>query len=235
MRVLAIDTATRRGSVALAGPSGTLAERSAEVPAGHLEWLVPAIGDTLAGARLKPDDVDGIVVSIGPGGFTGLRVGVATAVLWARARNTPMLGISTLEIVASGVRHRGLVLAALDARRGELAAAVFRSTETGPVKPLERLTPDLLITVDALPAHIGNRDEPLLVAGDAMPKYGDTLLAALGSRAAAAPEDAWWPRASIAAALGRPRLLAGERHDPVGLVPHYVQRSVAREFRAPAP
>jgi tRNA threonylcarbamoyladenosine biosynthesis protein TsaB len=216
--------------VAVVGPSGTLAERTADVPGGHLEWLVPAISDTLTGAGLSPDEVEGIVVSVGPGGFTGLRIGVATAVLWARARSTPMLGLSTLEIIAAGVRHDGIVIVALDARRGELTAAAFRRATAGPSVYLERLTPDLLVTVESLAAQVDALNEPVLLTGDAMPKYRDALLTVLGSRAAAAPEDDWWPRASVAAALGRPRLLAGERHEPIGFVPRYIQRPVAREF-----
>jgi tRNA threonylcarbamoyladenosine biosynthesis protein TsaB len=230
MRVLAIDTATARGSVAIAGPGGTLAERAADVPGGHLEWLVPTIAETLAEAEISPTDVDGIVVSIGPGGFNGLRIGVATALLWARARGIPMLGLSTLEVIASGVHHRGIVVPVLDARRGELTVAAFRRAASGRAAPLERLTPDLLVTTDSLPQQIGPLGEPLLLAGDAMPKYRDALVAALAPHAAAAPEDQWWPRASVAAALGRARLLAGERHEPIGLVPRYIHRSVAREF-----
>jgi tRNA threonylcarbamoyladenosine biosynthesis protein TsaB len=243
MRVLAIDTATRRGSVAVAGPDGTLAERSADVPGGHLEWLVPAIAETLGDAGLGPDAVDGLVVSIGPGGFTGLRVGVATAVLWARARDIPMLGLSTLEIIAAGVSHRGLVLAALDARRGEITVAMFRrGAPSAGVRgagapsadaPIERLTPDLLATVDTLPAQLGPVGEPIRLAGDAMAVYGGALVAALVPYGTEAPAHEWWPRAAVAAALGRRRLVAGERHEPIGLVPRYVPRAVAREFPIP--
>jgi tRNA threonylcarbamoyladenosine biosynthesis protein TsaB len=229
--VLAIDTATRRGSVAVAGADGTAAERTADVPGHHLEWVVPAIDETLAEARIAPGDVGGIVVSIGPGGFTGLRIGVATAVLWARARDIPMLGLSTLAIIASGVRHRGIVVSALDARRGELTAAAFRRTSADRDAPVKRLTPDLLVTIESLPAHFGALGEPVLLAGDAMPRYGDALVAALAPRAAPAPQEEWWPRAAVAASLGRARLMAGERHEPVGLVPQYVQRSIAREYR----
>lgn len=225
MLVLAIETSTAWGSVALVGAEGVLAERSAHVPGGHLEWLIPSVEEMLAAAGIGPRAVDGLAVSLGPGGFTGLRIGVATATAWARATGRPLVGIRTLDVVASGTGARGLALAAMDARRGEITAALFRVGEE-----FLRLTPDVLVDPAALPASLGPVAEPVLIAGDALLLHGPALLAALAPWGTAAPQERWWPRAAVCGLLGRARLIRGDQDDPVGLVPAYAGRPVVREY-----
>lgn len=235
MRVLAIETATPWGSVAVVGPAGVLAEESAHVPRKHLEWLVPAIDAVLVGAGLAKDAIEGLAVSLGPGGFSGLRIGLATASAWAVAAGVPLVGVSTLETIAAGAvgidpaapGGASLVLAAIDVRRGEIAAALFRSG-----RPPTRLTPDLVLSPAALgdalpPISAGER---ILVAGDALERYSDAVLAALPPSAVAAPPREWRPKASVSGALGRVRLVRGEGDDPLSLVPRYARHPDAREY-----
>jgi len=221
--VLGIETATARGSVAVAGPAGTIGARAAHVPGGHLEWLLPAIDDLLTALDLPRDAIDGLAVSIGPGGFTGLRIGVMTATAWATGLGRPVVGVSTLEAIAAGVEHRGPVLAALDARRDQVTAALF-CVDAG---RLERLTPDQLVRPADLPARLPRlSDEPVLLAGDALERYAGALLTGLAPWAAAAPPEQWWPRAEVVASLGRARLAAGESDDIYRLVPRYARAPV---------
>ncbi len=225
MRVLAIDTATAWGSVALIDERGVASERSAYVPGAHLEWLIPAIEAMLAGAQIDRAAIGGLVVSTGPGGFSGLRIGIATAAAWAHSLGRPLAGVSTLEVIAAGVEGSGLVVAAMDARRGEIACALFRRGER-----TERLTADLLMAPEAIRDRLPSVDEPVVVAGDALQRHAATLLHVLSPWGTAAPQAQWWPRAAIGGALGRARLLRGERDDPMRLVPIYVRRPIAREF-----
>jgi tRNA threonylcarbamoyladenosine biosynthesis protein TsaB len=225
-RVLAIETATAWGSVAVVAPEGVLGERRAHVPGGHLEWVIPAVDEVLTAARLTPSAVDALAVSIGPGGFSGLRIGLATAAAWAHALGRPLVALSTLEVIAAGVPGAGLVLAALDARRGEVAAALFR--RDGQVR---RIAGDLLLAPGDLGSRLGPLAEPVVVAGDALAVHRAALLEALGLGASIAPEELWWPRAAGVGRLGLARLLRGERDDPVGLTPRYARRAVAREYR----
>jgi tRNA threonylcarbamoyladenosine biosynthesis protein TsaB len=225
MLVLAIETSTAQGSIALVGSEGVLAERAAHVPGGHLEWLIPSVDEMLAAGGFGPRSVDGIAVSLGPGGFTGLRIGLATAAAWARAARRPLVGVRTLDVIAWGTGSRGLVLAALDARRGEISAALFRLGVE-----LRRLTPDVLIDPAGLPACLGPMAEPVLIAGDALAVCGQALLDVLAPWGAAAPRERWWPRAAVCGLLGRARLVRGEQDDPVGLVPAYARRPEIREF-----
>ena len=222
MLVLGIETATARGSVALVGPGGVVGARAAHVPGGHLEWLIPAVEDLLRATGIAPSGVEGLAVSIGPGGFTGLRIGVMTAVAWAAAAGRRVVGVSTLETIAAALAHQGLVVVALDARRGQVAAAVFRLGDGGP----QRLTPDLLVHPAELAAHLPSTDATVLLAGDALERHAGALVAALGPRAAVAPQEHWWPRAEVTAALGRARLTAGDADDPIRLVPRYARPPV---------
>src|SRR5436309_482839 len=122
MRILAIETATSLGSVALLQDSETVAVISEFVPRRHLEWLAPALQRLLGSAGWTVAQVEAVAVSTGPGSFTSLRIGIATASAWARARGIPAAGVPTLAAVALGTQAAGAVCAMMDVRRGEVAA-----------------------------------------------------------------------------------------------------------------
>jgi tRNA threonylcarbamoyladenosine biosynthesis protein TsaB len=230
MRVLAIDASTAWGSVAVVSLDRVVAERAARVPGAHLEWLIPAIDAMLAGAGLRRDQIEGVAVSIGPGGFSGLRIALATATAWAHAQRLPLAAVSTLDVIAAGLPGRGLALAALDARRGEIAAALHRRDQG-----IRRLTDDLLIEPAAVREALPPIAEPIVLAGDALERHAAALLDALAPYATVAEDAAWRPRASILGRLALARFLRGERDDPIGLVPRYAQRPVVRAYPGQEP
>lgn len=235
MRVLAIETATPRAGVAVLGPQGILAERSASVTGGHLEWLMSAISSVLADTGLAAGDIEGLVASMGPGGFMGLRVGLITASTWAMTTGRPVVGVSTLEAIAAGARDpadssKALVLAAIDARRGEVAAALFRCAPAAIAALPERLTPDLVVASSDIRARLPVLTEGVTVAGDALERHQAAIIDGLAPQAAVAARERWWPRASVGGALGRVRLLRGDRDDPLRLVPRYAREPEAREY-----
>jgi tRNA threonylcarbamoyladenosine biosynthesis protein TsaB len=137
MRILAFDTATRATSVALADlPGGAVAERRDD-PApgqrpGHAARLLPLAVELLEAGRIGWDGVQRLAVGIGPGTFTGLRIGIASARGLAHALEVPLVGISTLESLAIGAAGQAgadgaeTVWAVLDARRGEVFASAWR-------------------------------------------------------------------------------------------------------------
>lgn len=219
MWVLGIETATAYGSVALVGPEGLAAEETALVPMRHLEWLMPAVDRVLGAARIDRGQVGGLAVSHGPGGFTGLRIGIATAAAWARAAEIPVVGVSTLEALAGGVAGPGLVAPVLDAKRAEVAAALFRREDD---LTLTRLEDDMVLSPDALGSLIP-RDPPVLILGDALVRYGE-LIARLLPAARLLPRALWTPRAALVAARGRTLLLDGQQIDPFRLSPVYGRR-----------
>ncbi len=234
MRVLAIEVSTRRGSVAVVGPEGLVCERSADVPGAHLEWLVDAIAALLRDAGMRARDVDALAVSLGPGGFVGLRIGAATASAWAHATGRAFVGVPTLDVIAAGVASGAehgcpcLVLSVADARRGEVVAALFRRGK--PSGDLVRLTPDLLSRPGALGALLPRIDERVVASGEGLRMHAGTILESLGPLASPAPEERWWPRASVLGAVGLARLQGGIRHDPMAVSLIYARGPEARAW-----
>jgi len=135
--LFAVDAATLPASVALLEGEARLAHRTAPPDPRTDAWLHPALEACLEEAGAGLDDVEGFVVTVGPGTFTGIRVGLATCLGLAAPGRLPVCGIGTLEAVAeaSGVRE-GPVAAALDARRGQVYGALYRMPAR-PVPPLD--------------------------------------------------------------------------------------------------
>ncbi len=126
MKVLAFDTATPVCSVAVVTASGTMVEMSDRAGTTHARQLMVMIAAVLRQAELTVDDLDGFGVTVGPGSFTGLRIGVSSAQGLAMGSGKPAVGISALEALARQVKGAGLRCAMLDARRKEVYAAAYR-------------------------------------------------------------------------------------------------------------
>jgi tRNA threonylcarbamoyladenosine biosynthesis protein TsaB len=156
---LAIDTAGSRCSVALVAAGGRLlASRDPEIGRGHAERLMGLVAETLAQGGAAYSDLARIAVSVGPGSFTGLRVGVAAARGLALALRIPAVGVSTLEALAEPFRAGAPVLAAIDAKRGEVYLAGF-----GPGGVV--FLPPVAVSLDALPQILDGLPRPQVVAG----------------------------------------------------------------------
>jgi tRNA threonylcarbamoyladenosine biosynthesis protein TsaB len=144
--VVGLDTATTATVAGVLDASGTVTEvRDDPEPGarpGHANRLLGAAEAALVRAGLGWAEVDRIAVGVGPGSFTGLRIGIATARALAQARGLPLVGVSSLEALALGARDAELVLAVLDARRGEAFAAAWRGG--APVLPAAALSPEAL-------------------------------------------------------------------------------------------
>ena len=126
MRVLAIDTTSPRGSVAVAGEEGVVAEARVVTPDGHSRWILSTVETLLCGLGLEPAAVDAFAVTTGPGSFTGLRVGLASVQGLALAAGRPCVGLPTLDLVArSGIGHAASIVALVDAFRGEVFVRVY--------------------------------------------------------------------------------------------------------------
>ncbi len=124
MNILALDTCMEACSVAVQAGDRTLAAISEPMRRGHQERLAPMAAEMLAKAGVEPAQLDRIAVTIGPGSFTGLRVGLAFAKGLALALGRPCVGIGALEALARGAGD-GFVAACLDARRGRVYLQVF--------------------------------------------------------------------------------------------------------------
>lgn len=222
MLVLGLETSTQRSSVALVDEGGVVASVSLGVPRRHGEFVAPAIRFCLDQAGVQLDGVHGVAVGLGPGLYTGLRVGIATAQSLAAARQLPVVGLSGLDVLAFRERYvRRLICAALDARRGELFWAFYRSAPGG----VQRLGEIELGTADRLAAEIEEQAEECLIVGDGGLGAAEQLRA-VGAEVAG-PDNAW-PEASELAELAVPRFIREETQTAIELQPIYLRQADAR-------
>jgi tRNA threonylcarbamoyladenosine biosynthesis protein TsaB len=181
--VVGLDTATTATVAGVLDASGAVFEVRDDpepgVRPGHANRLLGAAEAALEQAGLGWDEVDRIAVGVGPGSFTGLRIGIATARALAQARGLPLVGVSSLEALALGAGDAELVLAVLDARRGEAFAAAWR--HGAPVAPAAALSPEALVervgALAATPLAVGDGAirfrGPLEAAGALVPPDED--------------------------------------------------------------
>ena len=180
MTLLGFDTATTTCSAALWKGGEVVAHRCSESGGRHAEALVPMLREVAAEAGTTLAAIDRFAVTVGPGSFTGIRIGLATARGLALALKRPLIGLSTLEVLAAGVptdERDGAVLAALDAGRGRLYAQLFDHS-------LAALTEPAALTAEALPdfAQAAN-GRPLIAVGTGQ----EVALAALAPAIEARP------------------------------------------------
>ncbi len=205
MRLLAFDTATSQCSAAVWADGAVAARETEPMRRGHAEALMPMIQRVLAAAESRYADLDAVAATVGPGAFTGLRVGLATARGLVLAAGIPGIGITSLEAVAANDPTDGPRLVALDARRRDLYVQAFAADGTPLTDAAACLPADL-------PAHVAGLDGPWTVAGDA----AETAAGALGAPVADTPGV---PDAGVVAALAAHRDPAGHPLEPLYLRP----------------
>jgi tRNA threonylcarbamoyladenosine biosynthesis protein TsaB len=221
MLVLGIETSTKQGGVAIIGADRVVCETVLNVEVTHSERLLPAVDRALDEARTTLEGLGGIAVSIGPGSFTGLRIGLSTAKGLAYATGLPLVGVPTLEAMAWALpAARWQVCPVLDARKQEVYAALFRHEPEG----LRRMMDDAAMAPEDLCRLIRN---PTLFLGDGVDAYGALFRERLGERVLLPPLASRGARPACVAELGRRRLLRGERDAPDTLVPRYLRPSEA--------
>ena len=235
--ILGFDTATRATAVALVNDQGDMFEARDDPPRGrrprHAARLLPLCADVLERAGVGYEHLAKLAVGVGPGTFTGLRIGVATARALAQASAVPLVGVSTLQslalnaaVKAGGPPAVGAVAAVLDARRGEAFAAVW------PIDDAEgepQIAPGAF-TPEALVRALGSVRLPLLALGEGAIEFREALE---GSGAFVPDDEAQLHRVT---ATGHCRLA---RHlppaNPAQITPHYLRLPDAEIARRGAP
>lgn len=222
MLILGIETSTPNSSVCLATEVGVEASASLGTRNSHGEFLAPAIRFCLDSAGLTMDNIAGVAVSLGPGLFTGMRVGIATAQTIAHARRLPVIGMNSLDLLAFPVRHaRRLVCSVLDARRGELFWAFYRAAPGG----VQRTTEFRVGPPQKLAGEIEAVREEVVCVGDGA-LANATLLESTGAEVGS-PSMAS-PQAAALAELALPRFLREDTQRPEELQPIYIRKADAR-------
>ena len=225
MKILGIDTSTPIGSIALIDGDNLVAEHTLNIVQAHSSRLMPAIDSVLKWGDITVDDLDGCTVGIGPGSFTGIRIGVATIKSLCYALDKPIVGVSTLEAIAYNLRWaNGVICPLLDARRSEIYGTVFHGGSEW-----QRLSEDLCLPIDAFLDRLGEataqRSVPTTFnfVGDGLLTYGNTVRERLGENAHFADPIFNVPRGATIAQLGAQRLQHGESDSYWTLVPNYVR------------
>ena len=176
MPTFALDTATASPSLALVRGDAPIAELWLSAEPGSGRRVLEAAHGMLTAAGLSVRAIDGIVVGVGPGGFTGLRIGIATALGLGQALGVPVTGASSLEALALGVAEAApegaIVAPVLDARRRELFAAAYRA---GPEGRLDELVSPAALAPAELARILAGLDEEVWLGGEGLAAGGDAL------------------------------------------------------------
>ncbi len=199
MKVLAIDTASSVATVAVVSDEKLLGEVMVNSPKTHSQKLMPMIESLLDQLDMSVADMDGVAVTEGPGSFTGLRIGLATAKAFAHAHGLPVASISGLEGLANNVSfYEGLICPIMDARRQQVYTAVYKNVNG----ELEALETSCNILIDELIDRLAERDEPVMFLGDGIYTFKEIIQSRLGDRAHFAPVHLSMQMASSVGALG---------------------------------
>ena len=229
--ILAVDTSTGSGSLALVRGRDLVAERTVGRAGPHASWLLPSIEAMLRDLGLGPQDIDLYALTTGPGSFTGLRIGVSTIKGLAWAADRPVAGVSTLEALAMNAAYAGeAVCPVLDARRSEVYAALYTMHGGLPEAVLEPAS----MSPTELVRRVGERLGPqqrVLFTGNGLVPYGAFFSEEIDGFEALDPMD-WHVRATRVAMLARSPLARVCRAG--GLSPLYLRRPEAELRRASA-
>ena len=245
MRILAIDTSTMLGGIAIMDESLLIAESRLNVRSTHSERLMTEIEHCLKQSGIKISDIDVFAVATGPGSFTGLRIGLSTVKGLSYATGKPIVSVPTLEALAWNFPYsRYPVCTMLDARKTEVYAALFKwEDERNPpsppfskggmggfsggtfinliseasVSPEEFMRSSLLVT----------DYDKFIFAGEGAVLYRDKIIEVMGEKAVFASPEKTAPSPANVAVLGLKKAKAGEFSEPISLTPMYIRKSEA--------
>ncbi len=222
LRALAIETSGRVGSVAIVEDATVLAEEVFAHGLANAAQLLPIIDRLCRARHWKPDDIEEIYVSIGPGSFTGLRIGITLAKTLSLATGAKIVAVPSVRVLAENApadaKH---VIIVLDAKRGQIFTARFERVDG---QWVERIPARL----DTLNSMLADCPRPVHLVGEGIP-YHQNMIHDAAADVIVTPEASWRPRASIVARLGSDLARKGKYVDAMALAPTYIRRPEAEE------
>ncbi|MBI4260463.1 MAG: tRNA (adenosine(37)-N6)-threonylcarbamoyltransferase complex dimerization subunit type 1 TsaB [Actinobacteria bacterium] len=223
MIVIGIETSTPHTSVALGNDHGILASAMLSKGKPNHEVVVPTLRHLLSAAEVDLGHVTGIAVGVGPGLFTGLRVGVETAKTLAQVLRVPIVGLTSLDVLAFAVRYsRRAIGAVVDARRGEVFYGLYRPVPGG----VTRVGQPMVCAPEALVAELEALGEEVLLVGNGAILYRRAL-EGLGSQVELGGSTHAHPHAAALVELSVPRFLREGSDRLYEVVPLYLRKSDA--------
>ncbi|MBQ6842218.1 MAG: tRNA (adenosine(37)-N6)-threonylcarbamoyltransferase complex dimerization subunit type 1 TsaB [Firmicutes bacterium] len=224
--ILAIDTSTSTLGIAIADKGKIIGLTQLDTGHNHSVALLPQLQALLSGCGITMQQLAGLAVTVGPGSFTGLRIGIATAQALAQATNLPLLAVGTPAAMARaiGTTADAYICPVFDARRNEVYTSLFRAGQ--------QLLPDLAISPAALAEKLAKFEgAPIIICGDGIGSCREQLSATLGERLQVADAANARFLAAGAAILGEVMLAEGRICPPEELLPRYLRLSEAEEKR----
>ncbi len=222
--LLAWDTCTGEGVIALGEGASAIAETRFRTVKGHASWLMPMVDSTLAGPGASPADLGALAVGIGPGGYTGVKVGVATAKAMALALDLPLAGVPTLDLLAAHAPAvDGTLLACMDARQGLVYAALYEVDGGRP----RRSTEFLCVTPEDAAAAVARSGVKAFAAIGFVGEELERAARESGLRMTTVePTPPGFPSGSVLLATARAMFAAGLAGDAFSVVPIYLKKPV---------
>jgi len=225
VRLLTVDTSTNVFSIALSEDAKVLCEESGDAGPSTSAAIPSLIRSLFKHSGFQPEDLDAFAVTMGPGSFTGVRIGIALVKGLAYATGKPVVPLSSLELLAMNAGMSTVpVCTMFDARKGEVYSATFSFTGGMKLIRMEKAADPLTV--------IDETDETTLFIGDGATRYQELICGRLGRLAIYPEEHLHRPRASAAVPLAIKRLRSGAAVSPFDLQPRYLRLSEAELSRA---
>ncbi|THE09629.1 tRNA (adenosine(37)-N6)-threonylcarbamoyltransferase complex dimerization subunit type 1 TsaB [Bacillus timonensis] len=220
MKVLAIDTSNYVLGVAIVDEEKVIGEVITNLPKNHSVRVMPTIERLMKECGIKPKELDKIVVAMGPGSYTGVRIGVTIAKTLAWSLRIPLAGVSSLEVVAANGRYfNGFISPLFDARRGQVYTGLYQYEG----KTLTCVEEDKIVLVSDWLEELKKKETPVLFIGNDLVIHKEQIETDLAQLAYVAPYTDWNPRPSELVELG----LKKEPVDVHTFVPNYIRLAEA--------
>lgn len=223
MKILALDTSTNMASIAVMDENMLLGEYSLNQDLSHSENLLPMIKEILDSLNLKINDIDLYGVSIGPGSFTGLRIGVTTVKAFAHLFDKPIVGVSTLEALGFNLAYNNIVVPMIDARRDRVYTGIYtwENAELVTLMEADALEMDILLE------KLDNNYEKIVVNGNGTLLHRERIEKKLGSKVRFASIGDNSSRATSVGELALINYNKGQVDNYYTLAPDYLRKSQA--------
>lgn len=224
MKVLAIDTSGANCSVAIINEEKVICDFNLSIGTTHSETLLPMVDEVCKASKIDLSDVDILACGIGPGSFTGLRIGIATIKGFALAQNKPVIGVPTLDALANNIAtFDGLICSVLDARNNNVYAGIFKHEDEKVILQGDYITEDL----DTLIEILKQKNEKIMFVGDGAISFKQQFKAALNEKALFAPIHLNNQLSSSVAKAALVRALNNDFDNTDTLNPMYLRKSQA--------
>ncbi len=223
MITLGLDTSTKVASIAIIDGEKLIGEYSLSKDMSHSEKLMPMLRELLEQIDLKIEDIDLYAVAVGPGSFTGLRIGITTVKSFSHLFNKPIIGVSTLEALAYNLYgNDATIMPMLDARRDRIYTSLYEFHNSEIIE----IEGSQILEMDNLEEKL-KEFHKLVVVGDGSTVYKEQIKARLGDRVNFANLGQNITRGVSIAELGLKRYKEGQRDDPFTLIPEYITKTKA--------